>query len=75
MHLREMSHWHWTWKVWERVKSGLTGKVSEDIGQIMLLVNVRVAAILGDSNHPSVKLDAENQRKDGNPSNPTQWLL
>ena len=44
------------------------GKVLEDFGQLMLLVNVEGAATLGDSNRLSVKLDVENLPKDGNPS-------
>ena len=69
MHLKEMSHWLWTWKAWGRVKCGSTGKALEDIGQLMLVVNVRGAAILEDLILPSVKLDVASLPKDGNDPN------
>lgn len=70
MHPKEKSRWLWTCKVWGKAKFGSTGKASEDIGQLMLVVNVMDAAMLGDSNLPSVKSDAASLPKDGKPLKP-----
>lgn len=42
------------------------GKALEDIGRLMLVVNVRDAAILVDLHHLSVKSDVASLPKDGN---------
>ena len=66
MHLRVTSHWLWTWRVWEKVKSGLMGRALVDIGLHMLMVTAMAAVMLGHFDHQSVSLVVANQPKDGN---------
>ena len=66
MLLKEMNHWLWTWREWERVKYGLMGRALEDIGPPLLLVIATAATMLGSSDLQSASLVVANQPKDGN---------
>lgn len=66
MHLKEMSHWPWTWRVWGKVKYGSMGRVLEDTGQHMLLVIATGAVMLEHLDLQSVSLAVANPPNDGN---------
>lgn len=64
-HLKEMSHWLWTWKAWGKGKCGSTGKVLAGIGQLKLVATAKIVPMPEDLNLPIVKLDVANLPKDG----------
>lgn len=65
MLLKETSLWHWTWRVWVKVKYGLMGRVLEDTGLPQLLVIAMTAAMLAHSDLQSASLVVANQLSDG----------
>ncbi|KAE8695147.1 Beta-galactosidase 5 [Hibiscus syriacus] len=70
-----MSHWLWTWGVWEKVKSGLMGRALVDIGMRMLTVTAMAVIMRERFEHPSVSLVVENQPKDGPCHAPASYVI
>lgn len=66
MHLKGMSHWLWTWRVWEKVKYGLMVRALEDIGLHTPMVTAMAAVIPEPLNPISASLVVASQLRDGN---------
>lgn len=63
---KEMNHWPWTWRAWERVKYGLMDKALGDIGLHMLAVIAMGAVMPEHLNRRSVSLVVASPPNNGN---------
>lgn len=64
MHLKEMSHWLWIWREWEKARYGLMGRVLGDTGLHLLMVIAVGAVMLEGSDLLSVKQVVANPHND-----------
>jgi len=64
MNPKEVSHWLWTWREWEKAKYGLMGRVLGDIGQHLRMVIAMGAVMLEGLGLQSVNWVAANPHND-----------